>query len=261
MAEQDDARFQGPPSLPTGVTIDDAVVDLYDNLKAQVEGFPDGPERDEAMFALRALVERVRGIQQVHVEAEFVESPTNTITQFTDHRGRAAIRETDGYGNVRTTTMSKEDTAKVEAGIKERIDTREQADVLRDQVKRTRALASEASAMGSTGVAAQLNAEAGAKSAEATALLDGLREQIPPEEWRDYDLGPAPEPALEGVQEALDALHAGKTNDVYEMTRAFGQAEMYQFMSRVPKEDEKFVDILLAKSEDEETARRQQVGF
>jgi hypothetical protein len=259
MADQD-TKFQTIPELPKGVTIDDAVIDLYDNLRAQVDGFPDGPERDEAEFALRALVEKVKEPLTAK-EDEFIEAETNATVQFTDPRGRLAFKETDSRGHVRITTMSKEDSAKAVAGIKALSDDREKADVLRDQVKRLRSLASASSQARASSAADQLHAQADEKAEQANKILDDLRERIDPEEWKVYDLGPAPEPALEGVQETLDALHAGRTDEVYEAIRSFDQGQMYQFMSRVPKEDERFVDILLAKSEDEETARRQQVGF
>jgi hypothetical protein len=263
--EESDERFQTIPSLPKGVEVSERTQDLYDTLREKYDNRPPGnPERDEYGRAIRALVKRVveeADPSRAGVEAEFVESPTNTRTEFHDRRGRIAVRETDGYGNVRTTTTTKEQTRQYEDRLKARLAERDAAAWDGERAKNLRSLAHAASDAGSTSVFNQLMEEASALEEQRKAKLDKLRAEIPEEEWGEYNLGEPPAPFLPGVEEALSALHAGRTTDVYEMTRDFGQAEMYQLRTRLPKEDEKFFEVLLKQAGDEETKRRQRVGF
>jgi polyhydroxyalkanoate synthesis regulator phasin len=244
-----DERFQVLPRLPRDIEVTDRVKDLYDTLVEKYNLRPPGAEKDEYRRAIRDLVDQVKRAKE-ETEPDFIESERNTVTQFTDRRGRAVIREIDGLGNERITTMSLEDSKKATAAIKQLSDDREQADDLLDQVKRTRAVASEAKALGSFSVADQLNAEADEKAKKATALLDDLRSRIDPAEWKSYDIAPGPEPFLPGVEDLLDRIHNGKIDGVAEAFANLGDEEpdpnkqwaageyaRAQLIRRLPEED------------------------
>jgi hypothetical protein len=125
-------------------------------------------------------------------------------------------------------------------------------------------LAGDAEDAGLSGQADSLRGEADKLRSEARDRREALRQEFidagTPEEIGVWKLG-SYEPPLEGVQEALDSLHDGRTADVYEMLRGFDQAAMYQFMNRVPPEDQGFVEKLLEIESGEREARAAAGGW
>jgi hypothetical protein len=264
-AEEDHARFQKTefPSFPPGVHVTDRTLDLLDVLKEKWSNRPPGAEKDEYLAAGRALVDQVKGQadpSRAGAEAEFTESETNTITQFTDPRGRIAIRETDGYGNVRTTTTTREQTKEYTDRLKARLAERDAAAWDREQAANRRKLAYAASETGATSVFDTLMQEASDLEAQAKQKLDHLRETVPREEWKEYQLGPAPEPFKSGVKEILDNLHAGRIDGMAEAIANLGQDEpdpakreaagaaaRYQLMQWLPEKDRPQFDKMMMK--------------
>lgn len=245
--ETDDReRFEGVPRLPNA-HLGDEQRDLWDDLAAQADALPDGPDRDEVIFAMRRFVDRVKealGTDDASAGNEVIRR------EFVDPRGRLAVETTDDRGSVRRSVTSREETERLQAEVRAIVDERQTVRDLLEEARLRRSLAFDTAEAGSQGAADTLRTEADALDREASAKLEELRKRVPPTEWESYELG-RHEQFLPGVEEALIALHRGKTTSVYEQLRGFDQAQMEQFMRRVPKEDAKFVDALLGMSSDE----------
>lgn len=240
---QEIERFQGPPSRPK-VHLGDEQLDLWDSLAQRADLYPDGPERDEAIFAMRRFKEKVEEI--VGAEESFQDSPINKRTQLTDPRGRAVLREEDSRGNIRdTVVMDKEQRKEAENTIQAILDERNAAAWDRERATKLRSLAYAASESGASSAFDHLMKEAADFEAAAKQKLDQLRETVPENMWTEYNLGQPPPPLREGVAEALELLHEGKVEAVFDMVASLDPAARYQFMEKVPPEEEKYIDAML----------------
>jgi hypothetical protein len=255
-SEYDDFFDEGQEHLKVLEAFGDLDSGLPENSKT--EGWRS--QRDASAAWLEALFEQLP-------EQGAPVGPATTTHMYIDPRGRHTTDRLDDSGNVvDREQMTREETEDAEAVIRLRVDEREAA---REDLREAGELRRLVAATTDTVAAGQLRERANALQQQAEARLDKLRKAIVAEaesrglseqdvavEVRSYDLV-APEPYLPGVEAALESLHSGRTDAAAEAVRVLGPEARYQLLRRLPPEDQKWFDLLLETTpeEDAELAR------